>query len=821
MMARIRVVATAKGYCRRTVEGGIVRRRRILLATALIAGCATTGLVATTTAGAGQATPSFGTPVAANFWVPGFEPDVAIDRSPGSHPLYTTWPNGFSTTISFNARSDDGGRSFHFVEGNVLGKPLTCAGGGDSEITISPVDGKLYFADLQGLTNFSNSVSADHGHSWDTSCAAVPIPAVDRQWLSLDTNGGTSSVGAAGTDGRAYFTYDNIAQNPTGGNTLVMNESVDGVHFGSGCALAGVPCPGAPAVISPSEGLPGNTLVDNTPGSPYQHSVYVAHNNADGDAAVISYCRGASTPKTAASVANDCTTPPAPPANPLDVNANWHDVLVSPADPKVTVEAFVVVAMDTAGNLYMTWAQYPFDATNGVITGPGKVMFASSRTTGAGGPGATWSKPVQVNPKSLHSPVQPWIAAGDPGRVDIAYYAAPESGEDKAFGPDSLTKTGTWNVYLDQSLDALTTPHFTHTLVSDHQVKFGNISTQGLGGSSDRSLGDYMQVQTGRRGEALLSYVDDTSENRNPDFTFGSGQSPSEAAGPTMVAVQTGGPSLYKSVGTVTGDNRRPYGKVTDPTGQGFPDAYLGLLGTDTNGPANLDIGRVTITQADSQHLRITMSTADKNLANDLSVPLSLGGKTADWIVRWAAPSYHKSNGQGGYLGDGDMFYVGMESTRGGTPKYFTGSTDSLNTTHAKYFIYTPKKSVPGSISGSTVTWTVPLADVGSPPKGAGLFSVTGFTSTQLLPSEPSVSLINGGVLTAYTPPNLIDAAAPTAYTVGKLTPGVPGSTRPPGAENSVGSLATTGLPVAVPIVALGLVTLAAIVRRRRISSRR
>jgi hypothetical protein len=543
--------------------------------------------------------------------------------------------------------------------------------------------------------------------------------------------------------------------------------------------------------------------------------VYVAHNNAAGDAAVISYCRGPSSgTKTAATVADACTTPAVPPTA---VNSNWHDVLVSPADPNVTVEAFVVIAMDTAGNLYMTWAQYPFDAGNGVITGAGKVMFASSRTGGA-----TWSKPVRVSPSALHSPVQPWIAAGDPGRIDVAYYAAPQSGEDKAFGPDSLTNTGTWNLYLDQSVNALSTaPAFTHSLVSDHQVKWGNISTQGLGGSSDRSLGDYMQVQAGRHGEALVSFVDDTSENRNPDFTFGSGQSPAEAAGPTMVAVQTGGPSLYKSVGTLTGDDRRPYGKVTDPTGQGFPDAYLGLLGKDTNSPASMDIGRVTITQADSQHLRITMSTADKNLANDLSIPLSLGGTTADWIVRWAAPSYHKSNGQGGYLGDGDMFYVGMESTSGGTPKYFTGSTDSLNTTHAKYFIYTPKKSVPGSIGGSTITWTVPLADVGSPANGAGLFSVTGFTSTQLLPSEPSASLINGGVFTAYTPPNLIDAAAPTAYTIGKLTAGVPGSTRPPGSENSGASLATTGLPVAVPIVALGLVTLAAIVRRRRISSRR
>jgi hypothetical protein len=315
----------------------------------------------------------------------------------------------------------------------------------------------------------------------------------------------------------------------------------------------------------------------------------------------------------------------------------------------------------------------------------------------------------------------------------------------------------------------------------------------------------------------VLSYVDDTSENRNPDFTFGSGQSPAQAAGPTMFVAQTGGPSLYNNVGTITGDDRRPYGKIGDPVGTGFPDAYYGVLGNDTNSPKSLDIGKVTVTQADRDHLRITMSTADPNLSNDLSIPLSLGGTTADWIVRWAAPSYHKPNGSGGYLGDGDMFYVGMESGNGGAPTFFTGSTDSLNTTHAKYFIYTPKKTIPGSISGNTITWTVPLSSVGSPPNKASLYSVTGFTSTQLLPSEPTVPLINGGVLTTYTPPNLIDAAPPTEYTIGILTPGIPGSTEPPGnGKGKGGNLATTGLPFGAPLVALGLVGAAVLLRRHR-----
>jgi hypothetical protein len=778
--------------------------RRIFAVVVALGFGAMTVLIASAASGA-PAKPTFGTPVVVNHWVPGFEPDVAVDTSPQTKgTLYSTWPNGFSTTISYAARSNDDGRSFHLIEGNLVGKPTTCVGGGDSELQVSPVDGNLYFADLQGLTNFSNSTSSDQGRTWKTSCYAVPTPGVDRQWIALDTNGGTSSVGAGASDGRAYFTYDNIVQNPNG-NSLVMNESLDGVNYGAGCISAGVPCPLPPAVISPSEGLPGNAVVDNTPGGAFQHTIYVAHNNAPGDSAVISYCRGpASGPKTAATVAAACTTPA---GVPTAVNPLWHDVAMRPADPNVSVAAFVVAAIDTAGNLYSTWVEYPTQGNT--ITGTGAVKYSRSIDGGA-----HWSAPRQINPTELKTPVQPWIAAGDPGRVVIAYYAAPQGKEGTSFGSDALTNTGTWQLYLDQSLDSLGAAHFTHTTVSDHQVKFGNVSSQGLGGSSDRSLGDYMQVQVGTRGEAVLSYVDDTSAARNPDFSFGSGQTPSEAGGPTMIAMQTGGPSLYKKVGSLTGDNRRPYGKVTDPVGRGYPDAFLSRLGSDTNGPLALDVSGVTITQADRDHLRVTMKTGDSQLSSNLGIPFSLGGTTADWIVRWAAPSYHKSNGHGGYLGDGDIFYVGMESTQGGAPKFFTGTTDSLTTTHAKYFIYTPQTTVPGSINGDTISWTVPLSAVGTPAKGDSLFSVTAFTSTQLLASSPSVKLPNGGVLAAYTPPNLIDQAPPVNYTIGKLTPGVPGSTKPPGSTGP--PLATTGAAWLIPCAGLVLLSIAFVVARRR-----
>src|SRR5439155_7037895 len=116
---------------------------------------------------------------------------------------------------------------------------------------VDPVNGHLYFVDLQGLTNFATSTSSDKGASWDTTCNGVNGTGVDRQWVGIDDNGGKDAVG---NGGMLYLDYDNILQNTDStnafGNQLVMNESLDGVHYGSFCEVPGAPCLGSPAVIS-------------------------------------------------------------------------------------------------------------------------------------------------------------------------------------------------------------------------------------------------------------------------------------------------------------------------------------------------------------------------------------------------------------------------------------------------------------------------------------------------------------------------------------------------------------------------------------------
>jgi hypothetical protein len=744
-----------------------------LVVTALAAGMAANA----STKAAGGPVVKFATPVVVDFFHPGYEPDVMTSpagKYKGS--TFVSVPNGFSTTMSYIWRSDDSRRSFHMVEGNAIGKSSTCVGGGDSELQIDPINGAVYFNDLQGLTNFTNSRSNDGGHTWQTSCASVNGAGVDRQWLAIDSNGGTSAVGTGAGDGRLYFDYDNVAQDlgPNGGNQLVMNESSDGVQYGAECNGANVPqastqvpvvgpeslCPLPPAVISYDEGIPGNVIVNNVKGSKYQHRVYAIHTSGDGQGVIVSWCSGKAGDHTAAAVAQNCTDPTQTdvtqvPSGNLDrKNVNWHDTFARAKGQWQVGNLFPAIRMDTACNLYAVWSEYP---GSGAPQGPGAIKMSVSRD------GAQhWSSPINVSPASLSNNVMPWIIAGSPGRVGVAWYGSTVAKNSKGqYGPDAVTGNGSWNVYYAMTTNALAKhPGFGVTKVSDHPVKYGDISTGGLGGAHDRSLGDYMQVQLGLHGEAVVTYVDDTSADRNKDTLNGqsapvAGGTPAEAAGPVMVSVQSAGASMFagKNVPGIPSY----VGSVRNAPG----DAFLSTGGQDVAAPKSLDVVGASIKKKDAKTVTVTLTTNDPNLEKDLQAVPPLGGAVDSWLVRWAAPDYRG-------IGDGNMFYVGMQSNGGQAPAFYTGSTTAIMTTHTKYFTYPQTTKINGVIQGATIIWTLPLSAVGSPKAGQGMYSVTGLTSTQVSPDSSTVVTVpnQGGNLGDLNIPNLISATNPFTYIV-------------------------------------------------------
>jgi hypothetical protein len=345
-------------------------------------------------------------------------------------------------------------------------------------------------------------------------------------------------------------------------------------------------------------------------------------------------------------------------------------------------------------------------------------------------------------------------------------------------------------------------------------VKYSGISTGGLGGSADRSLGDYLQIKTGLNGEALLSYVDDTSGNRNNDICQGCGQTPAEASGPTMSVRQVAGSSLFAAKGSV-GSGKPAAGYVTDVVGKGAPDAFWSKPGGDVNGSKGLDIKSVGITQPDSSHLRITLRTNDPGLIEHLAQSPTQGGLYANWRVRWA--------GRYGTSGkDGQIWYVGLQAGQDGAQEYYVGKTASIDTTRTKYYAYPTGTSVAGKIRGDAIIWTIPTSAIGSPRKGDGLWSVTGFSSMSVLPDRPIAFVEPTGTgqfgsedtLTS----NLIDASPSFGYVLGTAYSVPRGVNVSPGGSSSSpgGNLASTGLSVGLPVVGLVLLGLVLMVRRRR-----
>lgn len=802
----------------------MARRPSLLLALTLAVGAGSSGLLLggpTASAAGSSAQIRFASPTVVNHFAPGFEPDVAIDTTHTATRgrLYSSWPNGFSTTISYLDRSDDGGASFHPTGASAGGKPATCIGGGDSEMQLDGKDGQLLFADLQGLTNFSTSQTKDGGDTFTTSCTGVTGAGVDRQWIAIDDNGGTSSIGSGATDGRGYLFYDNILQNTSPGNAAgnqpVVNVTSDGVNYG-GCIATSSLCKSPAAVISAEDDIVGNAFVDGNPSSRRYHAVSEVRGDSASKKVLFSTCRGAAagTATTAAATAQLCADPTAfAPGDTGLVNTHWSDHVVATVPTGYTVKSFVVGAVDTAGNDYVTWAQYPLKSS-GAYAGPGEVMISTS-TNG----GSTWTTPHRLNPPSMPAVIFPWITAGDAGRIDIAWYGAGASAD--PFGPDAANHA-LWDVYLAQSVNALASkPTYTLTRVTDHHVKYSGISTGGLGGSADRSLGDFLEVRAGLNGEAVLSYVDDTSGNRNNDICQGCGQTPAEASGPTMSVRQISGPSLYRSKGVV-GNGVPATGSVKDPAGKGFPDAYLALGGIDTAGSKGLDISGVSITQPDAGHLKVTLSTNDPGLVENLAQSPTQGGLYANWRVRWA--------GRYGTSGkDGQIWYVGLQVGQDGRPEYYVGKTASIDTTRTKYYAYPTGTAVAGKIAGRSIVWTVPTSVIGNPKKGDGLYSVTGFTSTSAIPdqpigiTEPTGTGQFGSEDTLDA--NLIDASPSFSYVLGKTaaTGGGTGTGATTGGGSGAGTgggtkvpLASTGLSVAVPLTGLALLGGGVLLLRRR-----
>jgi hypothetical protein len=652
----------------------------------------------------------------------GFEPDIAIDRA---DRWYSSVPNGSSTAHSFIWTSRDHGKSFQMIPGQVgLGKPLTCPqGGGDTEFALDK-KGDIFFSDLQNLTNLSNSVSTDHGATFQTQCVSVPNSPVDRMWYAVHGNLGDP-------DFAIYEEYDGVvsglnvnADFPS--NQLVEVVSHDGINFQpviNGRLTQGHLDPdcyggGALNCVTDDEGIPGNQVLARN------GDLLIAHTSADGNKVIVS--RGHLTDVGGGVM-----------------SATWKHYVVNTSlcpdktssSPGVCGAAnFATIAEDSAGHFYVAFSSQQI--SGGKAAGPYKTYVVASKD------GTRWGRP-QLASKPGGSDAFSWVTAGSSGRVAVAWYHANETNEHGGYMLDDLAHAEI-SVQVGESLNALSAhPKWNVTTVSEHPIKYGPICTAGTTctvSMGDRSLGDYLEVNHDAKGALVLAYVDDTSNT----YTTGPTGAVAEN-GPVVMVKQIGGPSLVS--GTISGPGKgagAPYNAVTDGTG----DAFYNADTQSTPAGANLDLTGAKISQ-DSHGLVITMHA--KSLSS-LQVAPTAGGLTGEWITRFTTYNPHTP-------GNGHIYYAGMESVAGQAPRFYAGDTTAPPVAQEQVsMLFDSQNAVPGGVQGNTITMHVPWSAVPAVKKGARLYSVMAFTAT-------AVGTLGGNPAGVF---NLTDATVPFDYVVRK-----------------------------------------------------
>jgi hypothetical protein len=161
-----------------------------------------------------------------------------------------------------------------------------------------------------------------------------------------------------------------------------------------------------------------------------------------------------------------------------------------------------------------------------------KPMYAWS-----GDGGESWSAPVSVAPPGLRSAVFPVVAAGDDGRVAVAYYGTLDSPSGWSGNPGDAPESVRWNLFSAVATSADSTPVLSRSQLTSNAdpVQIGCLSK--LGGCLG-NIADYIDIEAGPDGRAYIGYVDGC------DGASGCDSASESTLDAGWVAIQTGGPLL-------------------------------------------------------------------------------------------------------------------------------------------------------------------------------------------------------------------------------------------------------------------------------------
>lgn len=346
--------------------------------------------------------------------------------------------------------SDDHGATWHFVDRTIPPEGIPGSGFSDPDFAIDAA-GNVYLSEIN-LVNVAMSRSNTSGHSYQLrNFFAETI--TDRQWSAAGPTDYVFLVGNADEGGT--FPTD-----PVGNNGHLIYRSTDGGQTFS------------EAVEDPG-GL-GDLVFDQGSGT-----LYEAH--YEGGDLVLAAFRSA-----LASMDQVALTPEKHTiARGVNMLSHW------PA-----------IDLDPAGNVYIAWDE--------AGSGAREAGVWYSYSTDAG---RTWAAPVRVDTDD-RTDIWPWIAAGDPGRVAVAWF-----GNDSALPNNDAEQAGPndgWNVYVAQTTTGLgcnksPNPGFRVTRATPQPFHVGTVC---MGGTIcqaqlvDRRLGDYFTIDVDTTGALVAAYSD-------------------------------------------------------------------------------------------------------------------------------------------------------------------------------------------------------------------------------------------------------------------------------------------------------------------------
>jgi hypothetical protein len=683
--------------------------------------------------------------------------------------LYTCGPTGFSNASDYAEVSTDGGSQFHLMGTPPRGQQAF-GGGGDCGLATGLARNAqghytYAYAGLGALTGFTTSRSPDGGHS----IANAPVNGnglpgatsngalADRQWMTfLD-------------DHTVLLSYNQ--QQP---RNIVVQKSTDG----------GLTYSALSSIAAPNPDFPGPMHY-----IPSSHTV------------VMPWTKGESVNLAVS----------------RDGGSTWFDCNVARGTATVGggTAGFATADVDDAGNVYVAWADetsyhvWLASVTAAKLATCDETPADVSSKTDDGIPATTVASAAsQVDRDAVRTTVFPWIAAGGaPGRVAVAFYGTEQDGD-----PNTGSFKAAWNVYVNQSLDALdgAAAQFSQVAATAHPFHYDSICLNGLGcdlavPAGDRSLADFFAIayspKTGK-----LSVVFDRG-NKKPDDASGYVATP-------MVVTQIGGPS--NGSGTVAAGDPVVRSSAADPTGDALANYSLTAVGTEPPAPPTANVPAADLTGAAvsadgaTNGFTVTLHAADLSAAALQQALTTSGASSLDFVWRFTN-GWQDSGASASWSPAGGWTY--------GFDDYTNGSA-SCGSSGGKCVIWPQATSIAGSVDATAGTITLvvpasllhPLAGTdryGRPTQGAATAgsrfydgTAFAFANTQPAPSSAMSWMVQLDNTPAF---DFLLPATATAAAV-QSGGGSSGSSGTPAAPRATGSATTTtaGRSAAAPTAAVG-----------------